>query len=92
MGFAPQQDWDTYEVRAKQSDTKWLRQLTPGECFDLYEDLYNVVTQANCDRGDEENLEQNRWRAKLALRKKLVTAFQKLDELRCGQTSSNDTC
>jgi hypothetical protein len=83
--FAPQQDWSYIESRSQESDAERLRAMTTAERFALLADMYNTNWTARQGlSGDWDQLEQWRWEEKLAERRRLVEAFQKLDQLRRG--------
>lgn len=82
MSFAPQQDWLYVESRSRESEAARLRSMTLAERFAVYADMYNMLwnTRRNL-AGDWERLDQARWEEKLALRRRQVEAFTKLDQL-----------
>jgi hypothetical protein len=79
---APQQDWSAYDAKVKANDRAWLRGLTPGDRFTLYEDLFNIIYHGRDKNIDLERLEQWRWQQKVADRLRIVDALQSLDALR----------
>jgi hypothetical protein len=88
---APQHDWSFYEAKTRGSEAAWNRKLTTSERFDLYASLFNTIWNARRNLpGDWERVEKRRWEEKLAMRRRMVDAFHKLDELRRERSASND--
>ena len=57
--------------------------MTPAERFAVYADMYNMLWAARRNTpGDWERLDRWRWEEKLAVRRRMVDAFAKLDRLR----------
>lgn len=79
MGFAPQHDWQAYETVTAKSDAAWLRSLSAEDKFAIYADMFNLIWAARQGQGWEQ-LEKWAWEEKLALRKRMVDAYRKLDE------------
>ena len=79
-----------YQKRVREHDSAWARQLTPAERFALYEDLYGVLSEARANLGDWSQLEDWSWQEKVALRRRLVSAFAKLDQVYSERSPSND--
>jgi hypothetical protein len=90
MGIAPQHDWNLYADRTRESEAHWARQLTPQQRFDVYRDFFNVVHAAKQISGDSQPGDQWSWRQKLALRRRMVDAFTKLDGVRLERSATND--
>ena len=83
MSFAPQQDWCYVESRSRASEAARLRAMTPNERFAVYADLFNALWAARQKiPRDWKRLDQWRWEEKLALRRRMVEAFTKLDQMR----------
>jgi len=81
MWTAPRADWAYCERRARPEHVSWLRQLTPADVLDLYEEFHSIAS-ATVGVGPAEGLERierRRWEEKLALRRKLRDAFAALD-------------
>jgi hypothetical protein len=85
---APRQDWALYEAMTAPAEAAWLRGLTPQARFAIYEDMFALLQRSRVAAAGQARLEAARWEAKLALRKRLVEAFAKLDNLRGGRTNS----
>jgi hypothetical protein len=82
MATAAQQDWSYYKTRERESDAAWLRSLSIGERFELYEDMYGVLWAARSGMpGNWARLEQRQWAEKVAVRQRMVEAFSKRDQL-----------
>jgi len=82
MAAASQQDWSYYKTRERDSDAAWLRSSSLGERFELYEDMFNILWVARPGMaGNWARLEQRQWTDKVALRRQMVDAFTKLDQL-----------
>jgi hypothetical protein len=89
---APRQDWAFFEERARPVEAAWLRGLTTDERFALYNDMFNVIWQARRNlEGDWERLDDLRWQQKLALRLRMVEAFQKMDQHTRERTADDNT-
>lgn len=80
--------WRWYKARSREERVRWLRGLTPEQSFALYEDLYRIGAAQQDDSPGWRRLEQRRWEEKLALRLKLVRAFQALDRIRSERADS----
>jgi hypothetical protein len=91
MSFAPRQDWALFRELTRQADADWLRRLTVDERFEMYCDLFNIVREARQGPGDWEKLDRWAWEQKVALRLRMVEAYQKLDELRRERTAADHT-
>src|SRR3954447_9129454 len=88
---APQHDWSIYEAKTRDSDAAWIRGLSMKERFDLYASMFNTFWNARQSLpGDWERLDKQRWQEKLTMRRRMVDAFHKLDELRRERSASND--
>jgi hypothetical protein len=88
---APRHDWSFYEAKSRASEAAWNRELSTSERFDLYASLFNTIWNArqNLPR-DSERLDDQRWQEKLAMRRRMIDAFHKLDEIRRERSASND--
>lgn len=89
MTILPRQNWTAYEVRAKPIDEAVLREMTPEEKFEQYEDLFEIVSAPRQVSGDWARLERWEWEQKVAARLRQVAAFQKLDQRYRGQNAAN---
>jgi hypothetical protein len=90
MAVLPQHDWSYYEARLGESDAAWLRSLSIGDRFSLYEDLFNILWTARRKMpGDWARLDQYHWEEKVALRRRTVEAFSKLDQARRERAAAN---
>jgi hypothetical protein len=88
---APQHDWTFYDAKTRDCDAAWNRGLSTSERFDLYASLFNTIWNAQQDLPrDSERLDSHRWQEKLAMRRRMVDAFHKLDEIRRERSASND--
>jgi hypothetical protein len=87
---APQQNWAEYTNLTRSEDEASIRGMTVSERFSIYADLFNVIWNARRDLGNWERLDRWRWDQKLAARRQLVDAFNKLDELRRERSAAND--
>jgi len=81
MSPATRRRWDVYEERCRREHVEWLRSLSPSRALELYEDFHRFVASLKGEPGESERLEKYRWREKLALRKRLVAALRRLDEV-----------
>jgi len=79
MQFAPQQNWSLYRAMSAAADAAWIRGLSTAQRFAIYRDLYNAIWNARGVQGDWERLDSMRWQEKLAARRRMVEAFEKLD-------------
>jgi len=83
MVVVPQQDWSYVESRSRETEAARLHAMTPAERFAVYADMYNTLWAARQNvPGDWERLDQWRWEEKLAVRRRMVEAFSKLDQMR----------
>lgn len=90
MATAPQQNWSYYDSRVQPVDADWLRSLSVEERFQLYNGLYSVLLQGRRTMpGDWDRLDQFQWAEKLKLRRRMVEAFSKLDDLRRERSAPN---
>jgi hypothetical protein len=89
---APRQNWALYEAMSRRSDIAWMRGLTPEASFAIYADLFSLIWQARDDAAGRERLDQVRWKAKLAVQRRMSEAFAKLDERRRGRSAPPDAC
>lgn len=89
-----QERWRLFEGnfgdRARASDIAWARHLTPAERLAVVDDLLNTVRTAHEVTGDWDAVEAVAWRETLAERRRLVAAFQTLDEVRLGSAPLAD--
>jgi hypothetical protein len=90
MLTAPNHDWALLETRAAASDRAWLQGLSAADKFALYCSLYRMAGAAPRDADAQRRLDQWAWDQKLALRLRLVDAFQKLDHLHSERPTPND--
>jgi hypothetical protein len=90
MAIAPQHDWQLYEAATRESDAQWARQLTPEERFAIYRDFFNVTHAAKRRRRNSESIDRWSWDEKLALRRRMVEAFSKLDEMQRERSAAKD--
>src|SRR3954462_16025270 len=91
MQFEHQHDWALFDERSRQGNTEWLRSLTPAQCVELYQEMFRIAWQARQQStGDWQQLESRRWKAKLALREKMVSAFQQMDKLRIERSNRDN--
>jgi hypothetical protein len=90
MLSAPNHDWVLLESASAPSDRAWLQGLSAADKFALYCSLFRIAAAAPHDRESQRRLDRWAWQQKLALRRRLVDAFQKLDRLRNGRPASND--
>jgi hypothetical protein len=90
MPIAPQQDWQLYEDATRESDAQWSRQLTPDERFAIYRDFFNVTHIAKRRRQNGDRIDRWSWGEKLALRRRMVEAFSKLDEIQRERSAAKD--
>jgi len=72
-------DWIAYRQRCEASHIQWLRDLTPAESLRLYQGLHRLAMSQCDDSPGWQRLEQQRWREKVAIRRKLHEAFAALD-------------
>jgi hypothetical protein len=78
----PKQDWNKYEMLTRASDADWVRQLSPRQRFEIYQDIYDFVMAARKDRGDWVKLESWSWEEKIAVRRRVATCLQEADRIR----------
>ncbi|HKD36403.1 MAG TPA: hypothetical protein VKB78_06365 [Pirellulales bacterium] len=88
----PRQDWAFYEERVRPIDRAWLQSLTTADRWAIYCDMFNLIWNARKQiSGDWQRLDEQRWREKLALRLKMVDAFQKRDQLLRERAAKKDS-
>jgi hypothetical protein len=80
MLTAPQQDWPLYQSMSTAADRAWLRSLSPAQRFAIYQAFFNAIHNARGGGGDRQRLARSRWQEKLAIRRRMVEAFQQLDQ------------
>jgi len=90
MFVAPQQNWKLYEAMTAESDAARQRSLTVQQKYELYCDMFNLMWAARSGPGNWERLDQWRWEEKLKLRRRMVEAFAKLDQLRNERAAANN--
>jgi hypothetical protein len=87
---APKQNWALYESRCRATDEARIRAMTTDERFALYASMFNLIWRDRDKRpGDWERLDQWRWQQKLALRRRMVATYKKLDELYRDRAAGN---
>jgi hypothetical protein len=92
MHYAPQHDWSYYESQVRASDRDLARGLTTSERFAVYASFFDAIWTSRQQLPlDWEQLEGRRWQRKAALRRQMVEAFRKLDELRRERSSAKDS-
>jgi hypothetical protein len=79
---APKQDWKLYAAKCQEDHVEWLRRLTPSEGLSLFESMRRFAKTHTADSPALERMESARWQEKLAIRRKLLAAFNALDQLR----------
>ncbi|HEY4232569.1 MAG TPA: hypothetical protein VGM76_04030 [Lacipirellulaceae bacterium] len=87
---APQQNWAEFTSATRDENDASIRRLTAADRFSIYADLFNVIWVARGELGNWERLDRWRWEQKLDERRRLVAAFNKLDQLRRERTAAND--
>jgi len=91
MVDAPQQDWSYYEARSRAANAEWLRSLTSAERLAMYEDLFQIYWDARRNSsGNLHQLDQSQWDEKLAMRRRLIEAFRRMDEHQRGSAAAKD--
>jgi hypothetical protein len=78
-------------VLTKAADAAWLRSLSVAERFDLYADMFRIVRKVERSREIEDRLENWHWDGKVAVRRRQMHAFSKLDELIRERAASLDS-
>jgi hypothetical protein len=92
MHVVPQQDWSYYEDRVRNIDAAWLRSLTFDKRFALYNDMFNLLWSARHDMpGDWARLDQHHWEEKISLRRRMVEACAKMDQMQRERAAANHT-
>lgn len=88
MSFAPKHDWNLFEARCREARVSRLRDQTSDDAWSLYLSMYKLAFS------QVEQLPNRaataRWDEKLAIRRKLATAFSKLDEIKRGCEPANN--
>ncbi len=79
---APKQNWTWYEQKCRAEHVEWLRSLTPAAALRLCEDLGRFARRFTYDSAEDQRLGHDRWREKLAIRQRMLSAFVALDRRR----------
>jgi hypothetical protein len=79
------QDWELHERLCRKDHVEWLRSLTPAQSLALYEDFHRFAASVKIPPEEAARLESSHWQEKLSLRKKLLAAFARLDEVERGR-------
>ena len=79
---APKQDWTWYEEKSRGEHAAWLRSLTPVAALTLCEALRSFALRFTQGSPESERLEQEHWREKLAIRRKMLAVFVAWDRRR----------
>jgi hypothetical protein len=88
---APEHDWSFYEAKTRDCDAAWVRGMSVQKRFDLYASVFNTLWTARQSLpGDWDRLDAQRWQEKLAMRRRMVKAFQQLDNFPRERPASND--
>jgi hypothetical protein len=74
-------DWDLYAERCRDAHVEWLRGLTVEQSVALFAEMFEDALSRPPDPAERERLDRIRWEEKLAVRLRLVRAFQALDRL-----------
>jgi hypothetical protein len=80
MLAAPRHDWALCERRSRLEHIDWLRRLTPADVLDLHEDFYSLLASHTCPDCGLGKISKDHWAEKVALRRKLRSAFLALDQ------------
>jgi hypothetical protein len=86
----PRQRWGYYRERTREAHGEWLRGLSPRESLALYEGFHRFASSVRLGRDEAERLERSRWAEKVALRRKLLAAFSRLDDAPSGRRHRQD--
>ena len=74
-----ERDWTVYHKRYEAAHAQWLCALTTAEAIDFYLQLHRLA-MAQCDDSPGwRRLEKERWREKVAIRRRLHQSFAALD-------------
>ncbi len=82
---APKQNWQLYE-KLRRRYQQGARNLSPSQSFSIFQDLWSLTYGRMMSSEIKEHIAQIRWEEKLAIRRKIVKAFKKLDEMRNGRS------
>ena len=89
MLTAPQQNWSLDESKRRSAHADWLRGLSPESAWELHQSLFAAAMSHGALPLSRE-LAQSRWEEKLAIRRRQVAAFARMDQLRHDRSSAND--
>jgi hypothetical protein len=89
MVDAPRQNWQLVDARSRDEDAEWLRGLSTQDRFALYEDMLTLFAAARPAPSELERLDRWCWEEKLAIRRKLLNAYSKLDQLHRERAAAN---
>ena len=78
MSFAPNRDWDFYRSVASRHDVSIER--TPEERFQVYADFFDTIVDAQRSLRQSSAIDPTRWDERFAIRRKIVSVLQTLDE------------
>ena len=76
--------------RIRASDAAWARGLSAADRLAIVEELFGAVRTAHESAGDWPAVDAHAWEETLAERRRLVTAFHRLDEVTRGRTPLAD--
>ena len=72
------------QERFRREHIAWMRSLTPLKALCLYEAFHRFAGALALNPKGAAKLERLRWKEKVAIRRKFVVAFSKLDSARSG--------
>lgn len=81
MRDAPRQDWKKYEAAIQAEENRWVKNLSAAERSAIYCDMFDVVWEQRQKEPFSEAYEEWRWNEKLKLRRQLLDAFTRLDDI-----------
>ncbi len=81
---APKQNWQLYE-KLRRRYLRPARDLSPSESFQIFQDLWSLTFGRMMSSEIKERIVQIHRQEKLAIRKKMVKAFKRLDEMENGR-------
>jgi len=73
-------NWEQLEQRFRSENSEWLRSLSVDDKMAILLDLHCLAATLNADPRTRGRLAGRRWREKIAIRRKMVAAWQYLDE------------
>lgn len=89
MKFAPQHNWELFELRCREARTARLQTITDAQAWDIYVSMFEFAASQTGQLSDGQA--SARRAEKLAIRRRLVAAYSKLDERNRERGAANNS-